>query len=258
MCDSKEDIHTLYAAHFPTIIMEARKRKLSRSPSPDPPRPPTPPPTPSRTQRLLKDFQLPPHLMLYIAEYLSFVDFRNLVHALWPKNDADKKVKTKIWEMSIRTFTTTFINGQFLDIEYSFDSSRPRENRVLINALTLLPIFGGVVPPEAHQFKSVWSLRDFILTHVKLNRCSDGKFASCSCEMQPGGSQAVRASSSRSRDYCAYNHFHHFCANHVIHWLCYFLNISLAQRDENGFFDPSTTAGYLNFLCRSIHFRDTN
>lgn len=260
MHDSKKDT-PLSAAHFWIIIMEAKKRKLSRSPSPGPPPSPTPPPPPPPTptsQRLLKHFQLPADVMIYMAKFFCFVDFRNLVHTLWPNNDADKLVKAKLWEMSTHTFTATFINGQRLNIEYNFDSSRPQEDRVLINVLTLLPIFGGVMPPTSPKFTSVWRLKNFILTHVNMNRCSEGKFASCSCETQPGVSQAVRASSNRSVVYCEYNHFHHFCANHVIHWLCFFLNISLAQRDEVGFFDPSTAIGFLHFLNRSIHFRNTN
>lgn len=224
--------------------MNSRKRKISEVP-------PSPPVLTSR------QIVLPEDVILYMANFLCFVDYRSFIKALWPNNGESDIIRETLWRLLIpEIITTTFINGKRLEIEYNYDASRTKEDEVLINLNSLLPVIGKtVIPPAMDKFTSVWKIQNFVRKHVHLNKCSDYLYASCLCHLKKNGSQSAGTLRKPSVEPCAHGHFHHFCWQHVSHWLNNFLNNSLTPHG-NAFFDEETTKGYLRFLGRTINFRE--
>ncbi|CAH4034272.1 unnamed protein product [Pieris brassicae] len=144
-------------------------------------------------------------------------------------------IGSKLWQLTTHRTITTFINGKPLIVEYNCDPWRKKKGRVPVNIDSLLPVFGGVRLPKTCA-RSVGTP----LVPVILKPYNAGKFA------------------KSSLDTCEFQHFHHYCWQHVSHWLMCFFNSVLMPPEDNRFFDEHTTRGYLNFLNKTIHFRDTN
>lgn len=113
---------------------------------------------------------LPNDVILHMSGFLKFEDYRNFVRALWPSGDEDNTVRKKLWQLSTRSISIEFCNGQLLEVEYNHDPKRKREDRILINVETLLPTFGGVVPPAGWEFVSVSQLNRFIKRQIFFSR----------------------------------------------------------------------------------------
>lgn len=225
--------------------MNSRKRKISEVSS-------SPPVLTSR------EIVLPENIIHYMANFLCFVDYRSFIRALWPNNDESNIVQEQLWKQLIPDrITTTFINGKRLEIKFNYDPSRGKEDEVLINLESLLPVIGKtVIPPAMDKFISVWKIQNFIRKHVQLNKCSDYLYASCLCHLKKNGNRSAGTFSKPAVEPCEHGHFHHFCWQHVRHWLNYFLNNSLTPHG-NAFFDEETTKSYLRFLGRTITFPET-
>lgn len=143
-------------------------------------------------------------------------------------------------------------------MEYNCDPWRKKEERVLVSVDSLLPVFGGVRPPKIDEFTSVRKLENFVRMHIHLNMCTERRYASCSCYLKAVEPYNAAKFAKPPLDTCEFQHFHHYCWQHVSHWLMYFLNTVLMPPEDNGFFDEHTTRSYLNFLNKTINFRDDN
>nr|BAF45769.1 c289.1 [Tranosema rostrale ichnovirus] len=165
-----------------------------------------------------REIFLPLDIILYMANFLQFDDYKNFTLALWPNNDESYEVRAKLWQMSTHRFETTFLNGKRLEIEFNFDPSRTERNRVLINTDSLLPVFGGYTCPSMAQFANVSELHGFIEQHVHLDKCSNFQYAECVCYLFKDKSQGGEAPSKSLEDACKHGCFHHYCSQHVRYW----------------------------------------
>lgn len=162
---------------------------------------------------------LPMDLILYLGDFMKFRDYVNFIRGLWPNHDEDELIRKKLWKKSTHRLYTEFINGKSLVIEYNYDHTRIDEQLVLINVETLLPVFGGLVPPEMESsFVDVMRLNAFVETSVRLNECQDHKYASCPCHLDVDDNAAGEFEPPPENG-CADGHFHHFCSQHVNYWL---------------------------------------
>ncbi|BAF45626.1 f3.2 [Tranosema rostrale ichnovirus] len=178
-----------------------------------------------------KEIVLPADIILYMAKFLCFADFRSFIRSLWPNNDEDDIIREKLWQLSTNSITTIFINGKQLKVIYNFDSSRTEENRNLVSVNSLLPLFGGIVLPAMDSFTSVSKLCSFVKMHVHLNMCSAYQHASCPCHLANSDEQCGEKFVRPSVDTCDYGHFHHYCFQHLIHWLDIVLSTSIVLRE---------------------------
>ncbi|BAF45724.1 repeat element protein-d6.1 [Ichnoviriform fugitivi] len=200
---------------------------------------------------------LPIDVYVYMSQFLNFADYRNFMESLWPRMNVDGAIQAQLRRLSTYRTTTTFINGETLAIEYNCDPWRKKDERVLVNIDSLLPVFGGVRPINVDQFTDVWSLKNFVRMHVHLDMCTERRYASCCCYAQVVEPYGVAAFVKPLTNKCEFQHFHHYCWQHVLHWLTYFLNNTLMPPEDNGFFDEHMTRSYLNFLSKTINFRAT-
>lgn len=164
--------------------------------------------------------------------------------------------------MSTRRFTATFLNGKPMVIRYNHDPSRrPEQQRVLFDVDSLLPVFGGFVPPAMNRFASATQIHGFVKKHEEhLNLCADCKYASCPCRL--GYEQAqVRAFVQPAVDACRDGCFHHYCSQHVVHWLNLYLTrvVLLRERPPTSFTnDRDAAESFLVFLSESVYFRGSD
>lgn len=173
-----------------------------------------------------RKFLLPCEMFVFMSKFLEFEDYRNFIRAFMPNGEENEYIRKILWQLSTHKYFATFCNKKLLEIEYNFDPARSPEDRVLVNLESLLPIFGGVVPPGTSQFTSLTRLYDFVKFHVHLNMCSDQYFSSCFC---------IQISEDKdftlSLQECRFEHFHHFCWRHVAWWLDD-LNISIILKES--------------------------
>ncbi|BAF45590.1 c4.2 [Tranosema rostrale ichnovirus] len=144
--------------------------------------------------------------------------------------------------------TTTFLNGEKLEIVYNFDPSRPEEDRIYINVGSLLPLFGGILLPTMEDFTSVSKLRNFVKTHVHLSMCSDYQHASCPCHLVNNGGQCGGRFVRPLVEACNYGHFHHYCYLHVIYWIDFSLCTSIWHKETKMLIDEKAVENFLMFL----------
>lgn len=227
--------------------MNQQKRKLSRS-SPRPLKP-----MPNEVVPLENVL-----ICISLSEFLCFEDFRSLVLSVWPNKDAGDIIRSRLWQLSTHIAEIPFINGKPLRIEYNYNPWRTIERRILINIHTLLPIFGQIVLPAMNNFCSVSQIKNFVKMHVHLNACSDYRHRSCSCCLKNYNPHEARDFAEPSVDECEFQHFHHYCSQHVIHWLKFFLNPLLTAKQENSDPDKDDMQSYLSFLSNAITFWGTN
>lgn len=194
-------------------------------------------------------------MILYMGNFMKFEDYRSFIQSFWPSNDECDLVRAKLWQMSTHRFTTKFLNGKLLEVEYNFDPSRKTEDRILINVKCLLPVFGGFVPPVMDKFKTLTELVNFVRMHVHLNMCSNCQHAYCPCHMRNDERHRARAFVKPAVDVCRYRHFHHYCSQHVMHWMIFSLGTLILDRHIGGFCDNVVTEGFLYFLDNTVSFR---
>ena len=89
----------------------------------------------------------------------SVADYRSFVKPIWPDKIPSKTVRSKLWRMSTRKFTTKFINGEPIEVQYNYDPERI-EDHVLIDTEYLLPVFGGIVAPVLKTFTSLTKINN--------------------------------------------------------------------------------------------------
>lgn len=198
-----------------------------------------------------KQIVLPTEMILYMAKFLKFEDYRSFIQSLGPNSDESEIFEAKLWQLSTHKFTATFLNGHQLPIEYNFDASRIKEDRVLINVDYLLPVFGEVSPSVTDKFISIRKLYNFIRMHVNLNMCSGGRHSSCSCEANDYDDDEMFFMPTVER--CRY--FHHYCSQHIKYWLDFYLVPSVMLRETGKFFDEDTAGNFVFFLHNTIHPR---
>lgn len=203
-----------------------------------------------------KDIVLPLDIILHMAEYLEFDDFRNFIRSLWPNNDDNPVVRAKLWQLSTHTYTIRFINGKQLEIEYNFDRSRLVEERILLNVNNLLPVFGGSVSVAKDEFTNIPKLCEFVKMHVHLNVCSKYRHASCPCHLRDIEIVRDEASEESPVDTCKYRHFHHFCSEHVSYWLRHFLYSSIMRRHDCWSSEGGTPESFVLFPDNMVCFRN--
>lgn len=210
------------------------------------------PPRPVTT----KDIVLPLDIILHMAEYLTFDDFRNFIRSLWPKNDENHVVRAKLWQLSTHRYTIRFINGKELEIEYNFDRSRLTEERILLNVNNLLPVFGGIVSAALDEFTNIPKLCEFVGMHVHLNVCSKRQHTSCPCHRGCIETVDDEAVVGPLVETCKYRHFHHFCSAHVSYWLKNFLHSSIMRREGCWYSAEATFDSIVLFPDNMVCFRD--
>lgn len=206
----------------------------------------------------VKRIKLPVEVILLLVKFLSFQDFYNFVRALWPNRNECGAIRAALWRSSEYYSTTTFINGKELGIRYNFNPYRNMESRILVDRNSLLPIFGGIVLRTMNEFASMSELHNFVKMHVHLNKCSDYHYASCSCHLPYYDSRRHNSTMDHfaTRDNCRYGHFHHYCSEHVLYWLHFYLATTISLRgngtDERYAEDAER---FLVFLDDVVHFR---
>lgn len=203
----------------------------------------------------LKKTALPMDIILHLSTYLNLVDYRSFVKSIWPNDDEDDIVKEKLWRMSTHQFTDAFMNGKPLTIEYNYDASRIKKDRILFNMNYLLPVFGGVAPPAANLFTNLSKLYAFIEMHVNLDMCSGGQHASCRCREMNDGDSCVSPFEQRPEK-CKRGHFHHYCSLHIRHWFDVCLATSVLLR-EAGYDDEDATK-HLSRCLNNVIFVQRN
>lgn len=192
-------------------MSNSKKRKLS-------PVRPTPLPI------TLNHIDLPEDVIVYMAKFMSFADYRSIIRSLWPAHNESYIIRNTLWKLSTYKCETKFINGKELEIEYNFDPTRSKENRILINIESLLPVFGGIVSTTMEKFASMSKLENFIKMHVQVDMCSDRRYASCPCHLVNDGGLGCKEFVKSSAYVCEHGHFHHYCAKHIESWLKIFIN----------------------------------
>lgn len=198
-------------------------------------------------------------VVFYITKFLKFEDLRSFIQSLWPDSHDSDIVRGIVWQLSTHKCTTWFINGKELKIEYNFNPTRVEEERVLVNVNCLLPVFGGIIMPAMEQFTSLTKVQDFVRMHVHVNMCSNCEHASCPCHLRnverDGNYEPIR---DQLMDTCNYNHFHHYCSQHVLHWLAYVLNFLIPLRRAGECIDDDSVNGFLHFLGQTVSFEGLN
>lgn len=197
---------------------------------------------------------LPVDLIVYLGNFMKFKDYVSFIRGVWPNHDEDESVRVKLWKKSTHRLRTEFINGKHLEIEYNYDHTRKDEQRVLINVNTLLPVFGGLVPPDTETFVDVKRLNAFVEMNVRLNEYHAHRYASCPCHLDVDP-QVAKEFEPPPENSCADGHFHHFCSQHVNYWLSCVLETSI-QSLEDGSFDEEAISNVVEFLECTVYFRD--
>ncbi len=140
-------------------------------------------------------------------------------------------------------------------MEYSYDRERHPLERVQIKLTkSLLPLFGGVVPPNAEEFVNPFAMRSFVYKNVNLHLCERGMFSPCRrSELRYAGGDSSDESDSDEEwdsddeETCQHNHFHHYCPKHVFWWFKRYLSAAIAR--QTGINDYKTM---ISITCLSI------
>ncbi|AIK25648.1 Rep1 [Hyposoter didymator ichnovirus] len=180
---------------------------------------------------------LPEDVIVYVAKFLSFLDYKSFVRSLWPAYNESDIIQKTLWKLSTYKCKTKFINGEELEIEYNFDPTRTEGSRILINIDSLSSVFGGVVSTTMDKFASISKLENFIRMHVHLNMCSNRRYASCPCHLVNDGGRGCEEFVKSLVRACEHGHFHHYCDQHVESWLKTFQN-NCIQLHQTGMTPP--------------------
>ncbi len=217
---------------------------------------PPPPPPPFLTS---KQIVLPLEMILYMAKFMKFEDYRSFIQSLWPNNDECDMVRRELWKLSTYQCETEFLNGNQLQVEYNFDPARRAEDRLLINVDYLLPAIGYSVPPDMDEFINLTNLIDFVRMQLPLNMCSNFQHASCPCHL--GNFDEGRAADASfvkpALESCEYGHHHHYCQEHVVQWMIFSLGIVIVHQQVGDALDDEVIEGYLYFLNNGVCFQES-
>ncbi|CAH2098819.1 unnamed protein product [Euphydryas editha] len=196
---------------------------------------------------------VPLDIILYLAKFLRFDDYRNFIKCFWPVDNEPDIIRKKMWQLSTHRIMTKFLNGQLLEIEYNFDASRTEENRILFNVNTLRPVFGGVRPRGEELFLSPSKLHNFIRMHVHMNMCNRLKYAACLCHQFKTSSYTSARIVKPQEVACKYVHFHHYCYQHVRSWLDFFLMPTVRLHEKiPSLFTEDMSESFLLFLSNTV------
>lgn len=230
---------------YSVIIMDEQNCETSR--------PPIPMTSHSSTVALI---DLPLDIILYMAKFLSFEDYKSFVRSLWPDNNECESVRRKLWELSTHKIRVKFINGKELDIEYNYDISRPKVDHILLNWDYLLPMFARVQAPPQYlsidRFVNFTRLQNFIACHMHMDRCSDDQHASCHCHRVETNVPARVMSVRPKETECYRKHFQHYCYQHLGYWFDFYLKNTILNREKGQFFDEETANQFLRMLRNTV------
>ncbi|BAF45715.1 repeat element protein-d3.1 [Ichnoviriform fugitivi] len=200
---------------------------------------------------------LPTDLIIYLGNFMKFEDYVRFIRVLWPNNDEDQSVRLKLLKMSAQRLRCQFINGKYLEIEYNYDTTRTFSEQLLINVNTLLPVFGGQVPPDTERFMKADTIRDFVTTSVRLNELHNYLYASCPCHLDVDP-EAAREFKALPDNECTDRHFHHFCSQHVDYWLFCMLELPIRTLEKGTSFSEDLYSIKVNFARNSLYFQGKN
>lgn len=206
-----------------------------------------------------KQIVLPLEMILYMAKFMKYQDYRSFIQSLWPNNDECEMVRKELWKLSTYKFEIVFLNGKRLQVEYNFDPARIEEDRLLINVDCLLPAIGYSAPPDMDRFVNLANLTDVVRMQLPLNMCSNFQHASCPCHL--GNFDEGRAADALfvkpAVDACQYGHHHHYCQEHVAQWMIFSLGIVIVHQQVGDALDDGVIEGYLHFLNNGARFRES-
>lgn len=131
---------------------------------------------------------------------------------------------------SIRTLDLTFLNGKACPVRYSFDATRPEEDRLLINWDWLMPLFWGP-PPGERDFVGLPTILDFVEKTIRFEKCKAVAVDTCSCGKKP-----KEAVVSPGRECKNQLHWHHFCTAHVSKWLTHYMVPAILLKESKEMF----------------------
>ncbi|AHY21976.1 repeat element 16 [Diadegma semiclausum ichnovirus] len=174
---------------------------------------------------------LPCDMLLYMSQFLQFENYRNLIEAYWPDGGEDQLIRRRLWKLSTRVYSTKFFNGKELQVEFNYDAKRPKEDRILLNVETLLPITGPIFS-TADMDDQLWmnpsKVSDIVYTRYDMDRCSEYRYANCDCcERLHDTVDYPESFAEFSGFECLHGHFHHYCRHHVDWWLKRYLRTSI-------------------------------
>lgn len=130
---------------------------------------------------------------------------------------------------SIRELDSTFLNGQACPVRYSFDATRPEEDRLLIDWDWLTPLFWGP-PPGERNFVRLHTIVEFVEKKVRFQKCTTVTSDTCSCGKKPNEVISPRRECKNRL------HWHHFCNAHVSAWLTNYLVPAILQKESKDMF----------------------
>lgn len=213
---------------------------------------------PSELPYFLKKEVLPVDLIIYLGNFMESKDSASSKRRLSPNHDEGASIPAKLRKESTDLLRIEFLNGKHLDIEYKFEhtktNKKEKKKRVLINVNTLLPVLGGRLPPDTETFVDVKKVNAFVETYVHLNKCNDQRYASCPCHLDVDPEIAAKFEPSPDNA-CAAGHFHHFCFQHVNHWLSETLEVSIEDLGKGVSYDESLTSELNDVLATCVYFR---
>ncbi|AHY22019.1 repeat element 28 [Diadegma semiclausum ichnovirus] len=198
--------------------------------------------------------KLPADLIIYLGNFMQSKDYLSFIRGLWPDHDEDELVQLALWKKTTHRLRSEFMYGKPLEIEYNYDHTRIDEERVLINVYTLLPVFGGMVPPDTETFANVKRLNAFVERHVRFNECQAYRYACCPCHLDIDPEVASEFE-PHPENSCPDRHFHHFCSEHVNHWLSLVLE-PLIKNLEEGSCNEESVLEFSDFLGSTIYFNN--
>lgn len=175
---------------------------------------------------------LPREIIIYLRKFLHFNDYRSFIQSLWPEGDG-----IDVFRVSTCKIEATFLNKKRLEIEYNFDSTRKKEDRVLVNLDNLLPVLGGTAISGMDKFISISKLNCAIDERVNFNMCSNRRHACCPCHLLYDSEESYEEFVKPSVDECENGHFHHYCWEHVTFWFQHYLNSLILYRESKELFD---------------------
>lgn len=204
---------------------------------------------------------LPCDIFLYMSKFLEFEDYRNLIEAHWPDGGEDELIRRRLWKLSTGTYSTSFFNGKELQVEFSYDAKRPKEDRILLNVETLLPITGPIFSTDTDD--QLWmnpsQLSDIVFTRYDMDKCSEYRYANCDCCQQLRNTLEYPETFAKlSGTECPHGHFHHYCIHHISWWLTSYLRTSIQlQQPKPASLKPlpkrsSSTFGNMLLRCMCV------
>ncbi|AIK25688.1 Rep2 [Hyposoter didymator ichnovirus] len=142
--------------------------------------------------------------------------------------------KLLLEESNAKTFEATFYNGKRLSVEYLFYPEIMGEKCLRVGLTSLLPLFGGIVPPGVPQFTYISKLFNFVKL-IHMDDCSIGDYSSCSCRHN------IRPGQEHFDISCQDNHWHHYCASHVGLWLQFYLERAILLKESKKHYEHRVT-----------------